>query len=219
MVTYGKSRIILSSGQDLKMNDPKEVGNSYNKIAKWYDEHRSRDLFEKPWLDKAIALLETNDTVLDVGCGMGEPIAQYFLKAGFKVTGIDGCFELIELAKNRLRKGEFLKADMRTLNLEQQFDLVIAWNSLFHLPQDDQRRMFAIFKNHTKTNGLLLLTTGPEAGEIWSDNGGEKLYHASLSPDEYKQALEQHGFELLDHKINDKDCHEHTVWLARLRDN
>jgi hypothetical protein len=36
------------------MSNKNKVYESYNKIAEWFDEHRSRDLFEKPHLDKAI---------------------------------------------------------------------------------------------------------------------------------------------------------------------
>lgn len=66
-------------------------------------------------------------------------------------------------------------------------------------------------------NGILLFTSGPDAGEVWGENGGENLYHASLSPDEYNQLLEKHGFKVLVHKISDPDCGEATVWLAQLR--
>ena len=79
--------------------------------------------------------------------------------------------------------------------------------------------MFNIFVKHLRDDSILMFTTGPEAGEIWSDNGGENLYHASLSPDEYKQLLKEHGFELIDYKINDKDCNDHTIWLARYKNS
>lgn len=48
------------------------------------------------------------------------------------------------------------------------------------------RSGYDIFIQHLNDGGILMFTTGSEAGEIWSDNGGENLYHASLSPDEYK---------------------------------
>jgi hypothetical protein len=48
------------------INNKNYVYKAYEKIADWYDEHRSRDLFEKTWLDKAIALLPKNPYVLDL---------------------------------------------------------------------------------------------------------------------------------------------------------
>ena len=51
--------------------------NQYDRISTWFDEHRSRDLFEKKYLDLVINELNGAGSVLDLGCGIGEPIAQY----------------------------------------------------------------------------------------------------------------------------------------------
>lgn len=189
----------------------------YNKISDWYDEHRSRDLFEKAWLDKAINLLANNSQILDLGCGTGAPIISYFLERNFNVTGVDSSTKLISLAKSRYCKAEFIIADMRHLNLHRKFDMILAWNSFFHLSPDDQRAMFEIFASHLKIGGVLMFTSGPEYGEVWIDNGGEELYHASLSPDEYKALLKQYGFTLVKYKLSDPECHSTTVWLAKLQ--
>lgn len=191
-----------------------KVYESYEIIADWYDKHRSRDLFEKPYLDMAISYLNPCAKILDLGCGMGEPIAKYFMDHGFLVTGVDGSQKQIDRASSRFPESIFIVKDMRGIDLGEKFDCIIAWDSLFHLPQDDQRAMFQTFKQHLNEGGILLFTSGPDAGEIWSDNGGENLYHASLSPDEYKKLLNQHHFELITYKIKDKDCQGHTVWLA-----
>ncbi len=191
-----------------------KVCDSYEKIAEWYDKHRSRDMFEKSYLDIAISYLKPGAKVLDLGCGMGEPITKYFIDNGFLITGIDGSQKKIDLARSRFPESVFIVHDMRNIELGEKFDCIIAWDSLFHLPQDDQRAMFQTFKQHLNERSILLFTSGSKAGEIYSDNGGESLYHASLSPDEYKKLLNKHHFELVAHKVEDKDCHGHTVWLA-----
>jgi cyclopropane fatty-acyl-phospholipid synthase-like methyltransferase len=200
------------------MPNKNNVYELYEKIADWYDQHRSRDLFEKPYLDRVIMHLIPRSKILDLGCGMGEPIAQYFIDKGFHVTGIDGSQKQIDRAKERFTDSRFMVADMRGLDLKEKFDCVIAWDSYFHLSQEDQRKMFQIFENHLNPRGILLFTSGSEAGEVWSDNGGENLYHASLSPSEYQACLTQHHFELITYKINDENCHGHTVWVARYQD-
>jgi cyclopropane fatty-acyl-phospholipid synthase-like methyltransferase len=123
---------------------------------------------------------------------------------------------MLNLARSRCAKTKFILADMRTINLGEKFDCIIAWHSFFHLSPEDQRKMFKIFESHLKPNGILLFTTGPDAGEVWSNNGGESLYHASLSSVEYMQFLEKFGFEVLLHKIEDPQCKCATVWLTRL---
>jgi len=198
------------------MEADQNVYETYEKIADWMDVHRSRELFEKPYLDQAISYLKPNAKVLDLGCGTGEPIGQYFADLGFQVTGVDACARMLEIAKSRCPKIKFILADMRS-SIEEKFDCTIAWHSFFHLPLSDQRAIFKNFTHSLNANGVLLFTTGPDAGEVWSENGGENLYHASLSSDEYNQLLEKHGFKVIVHKIADPNCGEATIWLARLK--
>ncbi|NLS55805.1 class I SAM-dependent methyltransferase [Hafnia alvei] len=44
---------------------------------------------EIPWLERFLALLPANGHILDIGCGTGEPIAGYFIRQGFNVTGFE----------------------------------------------------------------------------------------------------------------------------------
>lgn len=189
---------------------------SYKKIAKWFIENRSQELFEKKWLDKAIANLERNDNkILDLGCGTGEPIAKYFLDNNFDVTGVDGCEEFIKLAKEKLKQGTFLHQDMRDLNLNKKFNLIISWHSFFHLTVNEQTAMFDTFKKHLQPNGILLFTTGDIEGEVYSNNGGENLYHASMSIEQYKGILENNKFKIIDYKIKDSECCDSSIWLSK----
>lgn len=188
---------------------------TYEKIADWYDKHRSRELFEKSYLDMAICRMPPNSKVLDLGCGTGQPIAEYFIEKGFQVTGVDGSKAQIEMAKVRVPGMKCFVSDMRQLDLHEKFDCIIAWHSFFHLPKDDQRAMFKIFEDHINHGGVLLFTSGPDEGEVWSDNGGEQLYHASLSPAEYTRRLNEHHFTVTAHNIEDENCGGATVWVAQ----
>ena len=75
--------------------------------------------------------------------------------------------------------------------------------------------MFVIFESHIKPGGILLFTSGPDDGEVWSDNNGQNLYHASLAEKEYRKLLNDHNFEVLKHRIEDPQCQGHTVWVAK----
>lgn len=150
------------------MTNKSHIYKSYENIADWFDEHRSRELFEKPYLDMAMACLKPGAKILDLGCGMGEPIARYFIQMGFHVTGVDGSHKLIALAKARFPTARFLVADMREINLVEKFDCILAWHSFFHLPYNDQRAMFKRFEEHILPGGMLLFTSGPTA---WVSEG------------------------------------------------
>ena len=85
----------------------------------------------------------------------------------------------------------------------------------FHLTQADQRQMFAQFSGFAETGAVLMFTSGPSEGEAIGDMFGDALYHASLSPQDYRVLLKQHGFEVLKMVAEDVECAGHTVWLAQ----
>lgn len=191
------------------------VYESYEKIVHWFDDARTKTLMEAEYLNLIVKAMPAGGSVLDLGCGTGEPIAQFFIDKGFKVTGVDGSKKMIKLCKSRFPNEQWIISDMREINLNQQFDVVLAWHSFFHLDPDNQRRMFKIFATHIKPGGILAFTSGEDEGEVWSDNGGQMLYHASLSTKEYEKLLSEHLFQVLLHKVRDPECGEATVWVAR----
>jgi hypothetical protein len=105
---------------------------------------------------------------------------------------------------------------MRTLSIDAMFHGLLAWNSFFHLTPADQRQMFPIFRRHAAEGAALMFTSGPAFGEAIGSLEGEPLYHASLNGEEYRQLLDDNGFAVLDHMIEDPDCGRLTVWIARL---
>ncbi|MCW0980007.1 class I SAM-dependent methyltransferase [Agrobacterium sp. BT-220-3] len=187
----------------------------YNDHGADFDSLRGRSLAEKPWLDRFVSLLPQGASILDIGCGSGEPIAGYFIGNGYDVTGIDASLPLIELCRARFPEKFWVVADMRKLALGRRFDGLIAWHSFFHLNAEDQRRMFAIFRQHANDGAALMFTAGPGQGEAIGTFQGTPLYHASLAREEYESLLAAHGFRLLDHIVEDPDCGGATVYLAR----
>jgi 2-polyprenyl-3-methyl-5-hydroxy-6-metoxy-1,4-benzoquinol methylase len=189
----------------------------YERHAHAFDEDRGRSLFEKAWLDRFLGLTPSRATILDLGCGMGEPIAEYLLAQGLRVVGVDSSPSMIRLCEERFPQSEWIVSDMRRLELARRFDGLLAWDSFFHLTAEDQRGMFGRFAAHAKPGAPLMFTSGPSAGEAIGCRWGEPLYHASMDPEEYITLLEAHDFEVCDHQANDPECGGHTVWLVRFR--
>jgi SAM-dependent methyltransferase len=192
-----------------------EVIDFYQRHAADFDRDRSRALFERGWLDAMAGYLPPVARILDLGCGMGEPIARWLIEQGHSVTGIDAAPAMLAIARDRFPDAEWIEGDMRDLDLGRRFDAIIAWDSFFHLSPDDQREMFGVFGRHIRPRGVLLFTTGTEAGEKTNELWGEPLYHASLSPAEYRRRLGEAGFVVIRHKADDADCAGHSVWLAK----
>ncbi len=198
------------------MESRRNVFESYDIIADWYASNRNNDNLEKPYLDKLIEITGEAATALDLGCGTGEPVMAYLLSQGLTVTGVDASHNILSIARENLSQAELIRADMRDLSLGTKFNAIIAWNSFFHLSQEEQVLMFPVFTKHLHHGGVLLFTSGSEAGEAWGMNGGENLYHASLDAEQYREQLLSNGFTVLLHVTNDPDCGGATVWMAQL---
>ena len=190
----------------------------YSRRAAEFDGDRGRSLNEQPWLDAFLDHVPSVGTVLDLGCGSGEPIARYLIGRGRKVTGVDGSPGLIDLCRKRFPDQDWIVADMRELDLRRTFDGLIAWHSSFHLTRDDQRALLPVLARHLKPGGVLMFTSGHEDGERIGEWRGEPLYHASLSTAEYRERLEAAGFVVLSHVVGDYDAGGITVWLCRRGD-
>lgn len=170
---------------------------------------------ERGWMERFQRALEPGAAVLDLGCGPGRPIAAWLRAQGHPLCGVDAAEAMLAICRREQPDGEWIRADMRGLDLGRRFGGVLAWDSFFHLAPMDQRAMFAVFARHAAPGAALLFSSGPRAGEAVGALEGEPLYHASLDPDEYRGLLAVHGFGLLDHAAEDASAGGHTAWLAR----
>lgn len=196
-------------------SDADRIVGLYDRHAGTWDKERSRSLFERPWLQRFLELVPPTGSILDIGCGSGEPIAGFFVRAGYRVHGADSSPAMIAFCKERFPDSTWDVADMRTLSLGRTFDGILAWDSFFHLPREDQRRMFAIFREHAAPQAALMFTSGTSDGVAMGSYGGEPLYHASLAPDSYRALLAEHGFEVVANVFEDPETGGHSIWLAR----
>jgi SAM-dependent methyltransferase len=185
--------------------------NAHNYVAA----RRGAGWDESAWLERFIALLPEHATILDIGCGSGEPIARYLIDRKFIVEGVDASPTLVSVCRRHFPKQNWHVADMRTLCLRRTFNGLLAWDSLFHLSHDDQRNMFPIFGMHAAAGAALMFTSGTSHGVAIGSYQGEPLYHASLAAEEYRALLEANGFRVEAHVHEDPNCGRHTVWLAQ----
>lgn len=187
----------------------------YDANAASYDKARSRTLHEARWLARFGAAVPRKGSVLDLGCGAGEPIASWLIAEGFALTGVDFSGAMLDIARARWPENDWREGDMRRLDLGRRFDGIIAWNSFFHLTQDEQRACLPRLAAHLNKGGTLMVTVGPDAGETTGHVAGDTVYHASLSPMEYVQILDTHGLRLTAYIAEDPDCERHSVLMAR----
>lgn len=191
-----------------------DVAGAYHDIADWFDANRNKTLFEKSYLDRII-FFAPGKRLLDLGCGTAEPLAAYFIAQGFGVTGFDIAPRMIEIAKTRFPAEDWRCGDMRLADFGGEYDVILAWDSFFHLPGGDQREMIPKFGRHAEAGGIVAFTSGTAEGEVYGEMQGHDIHHASLSSAEYKTLLEKAGFQVIVHSVEDPACGGRTVWLAQ----
>lgn len=173
------------------------------------------ELVEKAWLDRFLNVAGRDAAILDVGCGAGVPVAAYLAGRGARVTGVDSSPELLEAFVRNVPGGRAILSDMRSVRLEQRFAGVLAWDSLFHLTQEDQRAVLVQLAACAAPGAALLFNSGPADGISMGCFEGEPLFHASLAPEAYRDLLGRAGLALVAYRPNDPDCGGRTVWLWR----
>ena len=181
----------------------------------WDADRRAAEWGDKPYIERFLQSLPQGASVLDLGCGGGDPVALHMAAHGFRVTGIDGSPTLISLCAERMPEQEWMVGDMCSLSLQRPFDGILAWDSFFHLGYDDQRKMFGVFAAHAKHGSILMFNAGTSKGEAIGSYRGDPLYHASLDASEYETLLADNGFELLEHRADDPAKGGRSFWIAR----
>jgi 2-polyprenyl-3-methyl-5-hydroxy-6-metoxy-1,4-benzoquinol methylase len=192
-------------------------GKNYDKIASGFAKMRDSFNTEKKYLDLFIEYLQPQSHLLDVGCGSGYPIASYLIENNFQITGVDASIELLKIAKNNCPLMECVHGDIRSISLDYQYDGIIEWWCLFHLPKVDHAKMIARFAGWLKKGGILEFTTGDSEYEGCDNNMlGQELCFYSLNPKTYEKYLQKNNFKIL---LRENDQEQHMVWIARKEEN
>ncbi len=111
----------------------------YNLISSHFSSTRKR-----PWRDFEFLFedLQQGAEVLDLGCGNGR-FFEVFKKKGVNYKGVDKAEKLIEKAKNKLPKVDFLVGDGLDLPFSaNSFDYVFSVAVFHHLPSMESRIKF-----------------------------------------------------------------------------
>lgn len=188
-------------------------GESYDRIAKGFADMRNEFYREQKYIDLLMNYLSPQAHILDVGCGSGYPIASYLIDHDFQVTGVDGSKELLKIAQEKCPSMELIWGDIRTVELKQQYDAIIEWWCLFHVPKNDHAHMIARFAQWLKKDGILEFTTGDS--EYEATNSGmlnQPLSFYSHDPVVYEKYLKDSGFKIL---LSENDQESHRVWIAQ----
>ncbi len=173
------------------------VREGYDRCAARYEALRREEV--EPDLRRLIVQLEAGTKVLDVGCGVGIPIAMS-LAQHFEVTGVDISAEMVRRARENLPDATFIHADVLEVELPvSNFDAVVSFYALFHLPREQHDTLLRRIHRWLKPGGYLLITVASENEAPYTEGFlGVTMYWSNYGLQEYETLLKEIGFELIE---------------------
>lgn len=195
---------------------PDEIRDNYDKIADFYEQRRSKTIGLN-YVNKFLSFMPCHfnpsnpPSVLDIGCGTGIPLTRHLVSCGAQVTGLDISTKMLQKARRTIPEGTFIMGDITSCMINGNFDGVLAWDSLFHIPLEEQIRTLKKVIRSLDPNGVALFTTGGQRGEIVSEMFGQKFYYSSLSKRQYEDILAEENCQVLFNEIDDPSGLGHRV--------
>jgi 2-polyprenyl-3-methyl-5-hydroxy-6-metoxy-1,4-benzoquinol methylase len=170
---------------------PEQVAVSYDQIAdQWLD----LSTYGFAQIERAVAFVQYKGWALDVGCGAGRCF-DLLARHGFRTEGIDLSTSMIALARDRQPEARLFHGDICRWELPRSYDLIVAWDSVWHVPLAQQVAVLTKLCRSLSPGGVLVFTTGgTEApSEIQNSCMGPPMYHATLGIPKTLQVLAEAG--------------------------
>lgn len=157
-----------------------DIGKKYDKIADWWHENHVNSSYGLEQIERAIRYCQQKGSALDVGCGSGGRIIRKLIQENFTVYGIDASAEMIAIAQSQHKDINLINCNIIDWESDQQFDLIIAWDSIFHLPMAQQKPVIAKLCRMLKNSGILIYTFGDAIDEHESEWHGDQFPYSSI---------------------------------------
>jgi SAM-dependent methyltransferase len=173
----------LSRQFDLRGTGETELSLAYNRAC--YE--LRREVLDRTLAEEGVD--PRGRDVLDAGCGTGFFTA-YYLGRGARVTGVDIAPTSIARLRERHKDATFVLADISETPPAERFDLVNAFDVLYHVVDDAKwERALGHLSDAVRPGGALLVT------DPFSEVRGLQAHNKSRSFTRYASVLVAHGLE------------------------
>ncbi|MCH1931297.1 class I SAM-dependent methyltransferase [Shewanella sp. A25] len=161
---------------------PVDIGSAYNQITHLW----SGDSFDMSngisQHKKAIQFVSNHGEALDVGCGPTGRFIELLINEGFSPRGIDVSAEMLALARIKHPNVQFELADICDFELTKKYDFITAWDSIWHIPLSEQRRVITKIVGSLHLGGVFIFSFGATEQECAHTDTcmGPEVYYSTL---------------------------------------
>jgi 2-polyprenyl-3-methyl-5-hydroxy-6-metoxy-1,4-benzoquinol methylase len=150
--------------------------------------------------------LRPGSTVLDLGCGSGDPVARELSRLGFAVAGIDASPSLIAAFHRQLPDAPWAcEAVEASTFFGRRFDAILAVGLMFLLSHETQQTVIGKVGDALETGGRFLFTAPREACEWMDALTGRRS--VSLGARRYESLLLEAGLAVTETWIDEGENH------------
>jgi 2-polyprenyl-3-methyl-5-hydroxy-6-metoxy-1,4-benzoquinol methylase len=177
------------------------VESGYDRMAEQYLATKNlEDPLALAALEDLASFLPPKAAVLDLACGAGIPVTRWVSDKGFTVTGVDVSARQLDLARQNVPRGTFIKADMAEVTLEpERLDAVVAFHSIIHVPRTEHPALLKRIHRWLRPEGVFLATmtvTDYEGRDEDWEGWGAPMAWSHYDGDTNVAMLRDAGFEI-----------------------
>ena len=195
---------------------PDDTGKAYDTITHLWEREgfdRSNGIAQH---QRAVAFVKQRRQALDVGCGCTGRIINLLSDQGFSPEGVDISSEMLRIAKSNKPDVTFHHADICKWELPSHYDFISAWDSLWHIPLEQQEQVLGKLLRALHLDGVCIFSCGgvDEAGEHTDSTMGPEVYYASLGIDGFLKVIADNNC-ICRHLEYDQYPEMHTYFIVQ----
>jgi ubiquinone/menaquinone biosynthesis C-methylase UbiE len=194
--------------------EPKRVvEEGYDRVAHHYARlEGATDWPRLRWLQKVLIRLHPGASVLDLGCGSGDP-ADVVIAQAHQVTGVDISQTQLILARQNVPTGTFLHSDVGSVEFPAgSFDAAISFYTLEHIPRAEHGTILQRIAQWLRPNGLLLVSIeAADYNDVIGEWLGVPMFLSCFEPEVMQRLVTEAGFAVLESEIETQLEQDHEV--------
>ncbi|MCF6437601.1 class I SAM-dependent methyltransferase [Pseudoalteromonas sp. MMG022] len=175
--------------------NPQDIGKAYDEITfRWESEEFNR-LNGIEAHRRALVFAHNKGKALDVGCGCTGRFIDLLQSEGFSPEGVDVSEKMLSLAKARHPDVVFHHRDICQWVIEQQYDFITAWDSMWHVPLKHQAQVLKKLLASLNQGGVLIFSFGGTVAPDEHTNNamGPEVYYSTLGVNGFLSLLISEG--------------------------